>query len=78
MGRKENGASGHMQNPVFEELKTCYICKISKKPQECFCILGSGQRSYVPKPWAGLREALKGVLVIAPLLCSIREKIGAH
>jgi len=27
-GRKEAGASGHMQNPIFEELKACYICKI--------------------------------------------------
>lgn len=66
-GRKEDGASGHMQNPVFEELKACYICKISKKKttQGCFCILGSGQCSHAPEAWAGLREALEGVPAIA-------------
>lgn len=73
MGRKEDGASGHMQNPVFEELKACYICKISKKTpnqtqtQECFCILGSSQCSRVPGAWAGP--------AIAPPAAS-GEKIG--
>jgi len=30
-GRKGDDISGHMEKPGFEELKDCYICKISKK-----------------------------------------------
>lgn len=77
MGRKEDGASGHMQNPIFEESKSRYICKISKKPQACFCILGSGQSSHAPEAWAGLWEALEGLLAIA-LPAALGEKIGAR
>lgn len=41
-GREGDNASGHMQKPGFEELKACYICKISKKKKPkkraCFCV----------------------------------------